>query len=183
MQQGRPLSFMSQALKGKNLQLPTYEKELMAVVLAVKKWRPYLLGQSFKVQTDQQSLKYLPKQKIGTPQQQKWITKLLGYDMKVEYKPGRENRVADALSRKEKAPKEATLFAVTSPRFTWLKDLRGSYTTDTHMQAKIQKFHAGKLNFSKYSMLMDYCYTGVRFTLVLYKLFGSRYYTMATTAL
>ncbi|RVW69141.1 Retrovirus-related Pol polyprotein from transposon 17.6 [Vitis vinifera] len=65
MQQGRPLAYMSQAIHGKALQLSTYEKELMALVLAVKKWRSYLLGHNFKIQTDQQSLKVLAGTKDG----------------------------------------------------------------------------------------------------------------------
>lgn len=89
------------ALKGIILHLSTNENELLALVLAIKKWRPYLLGQAFKVKTDQQSLKHLLEQRIGTPMQQRWVTKLLGYDMLVEYKKGKENKVADALSRKE----------------------------------------------------------------------------------
>ena len=40
------------------------------------------------------------EQKIGTPFQQKWVTKLLGYDFIVEYRCGKENRAVDALSRK-----------------------------------------------------------------------------------
>lgn len=40
MQEGRPLAYLSQALKGKNLFLSTYEKEFLALVLAVQKWRP-----------------------------------------------------------------------------------------------------------------------------------------------
>lgn len=44
-----------------------------------------LLGQPFVVKTNQQSLKYLMDQKIGTPVQQKWITKLLGYNFDVQY--------------------------------------------------------------------------------------------------
>ncbi|KAL6322911.1 hypothetical protein AAG906_021816 [Vitis piasezkii] len=52
MQQGA-LAYMSQAIHGKALQLSTYEKELMALVLAMKKWRSYLLGHNFKIQTDQ----------------------------------------------------------------------------------------------------------------------------------
>lgn len=59
MQEGQPIAFLSQTLKGQALFLSTYEKELLSLVTAVQKWRPYLLGQSFKVKTDQQSLKFL----------------------------------------------------------------------------------------------------------------------------
>ena len=44
MQDHRPIAFHSQALKGNKLSLSTYEKELLALVVVVKKWRPYLLG-------------------------------------------------------------------------------------------------------------------------------------------
>lgn len=52
MQQGRPIAFMSQAIHGKALNLSTYEKKLMAIVQAVKKEHSYLLGHTFKVQTN-----------------------------------------------------------------------------------------------------------------------------------
>lgn len=64
----------------------TYEKEPLALVTVVKKWRSYLVGKPFIVKTDQQSLKFLLEQKVGTPAWQKWITKLLGYGFVVEYK-------------------------------------------------------------------------------------------------
>ena len=67
MQHGRPIAYHSQALKGKNLALSTYEKELLALVIAIKRWKAYLVGRPFTVKTDQQSLKYLLEQKIGTP--------------------------------------------------------------------------------------------------------------------
>lgn len=38
MQEGRPIAFISQALQGRNLDLSTYEKELLAIVIAIKKW-------------------------------------------------------------------------------------------------------------------------------------------------
>ena len=94
---GRPLAYYSQALKGKNLFLSTYEKELLALVLAVKKWRPYLFTTIFTIKTDQQNVKYILEQRVGTPMQQKWISKLLGYHFVVEYKKGKENKVVDAL--------------------------------------------------------------------------------------
>ncbi|RVW13442.1 Transposon Tf2-2 polyprotein [Vitis vinifera] len=150
MQPGRPLAYMSQAIHGKALQLSTYEKELMALVLAVKKWRSYLLGHNFKIQTDQQSLKYLLEQKMGTPLQQKWITKLLGYEFVVEYKQGKENKVADALSRKMEDQKEGKLYAITAPANTWLEQLRTSYAIDPKLQQIIKNLEQGSLASQNY---------------------------------
>jgi hypothetical protein len=99
MQAGRPIAFLSKPLKGRALFLSTYEKELLALVIAVQKWRPYLLGHSFVVRTDHQALKFLLEQQVGTSTQQRWLSKLLGYDFVIEYKQGRDNKVADALSR------------------------------------------------------------------------------------
>lgn len=59
MQQGRPLTFFSQALKSRALGMSTYKNELYTLVSAIIKWRPYLVGQTFVVRTDQQSLKHL----------------------------------------------------------------------------------------------------------------------------
>jgi hypothetical protein len=98
MQIGQPLAYLSQGIKGKSLNLSTYKKELLALVMAIRKWRHYLLGHNFKVRTNQQALKYLLEQRIGTPTQQKWVSKLLGFYFTVEYKKGRENRAANALS-------------------------------------------------------------------------------------
>ncbi|WKA11764.1 hypothetical protein VitviT2T_029233 [Vitis vinifera] len=150
MQQGRPLAYMSQAIHGKALQLSTYEKELMALVLAVKKWRSYLLGHNFKIQTDQQSLNYLLEQKMGTPLQQQWITKLLGYEFVVEYKQGKENKVADALSRKMEDQKEGKLYAITAPANTWLEQLRTSYAIDPKLQQIIKNLEQGSLASQNY---------------------------------
>ena len=99
-QMGRPIAYFSKAIKGECLSYSAYEKELLALVLAVKKWRPYLLGQKFVVKTDQKSLKFLLEQKIGTPMQQQWATKIFGYNFSSEYISGSSNTVADALSRR-----------------------------------------------------------------------------------
>lgn len=59
-----------------------------------------MLGCKFCLFTDHHSLKYLLTQTIQTPEQHKWITKLLGYEFKLHYESSRENKVADALSQK-----------------------------------------------------------------------------------
>ncbi|XP_042950090.1 uncharacterized protein LOC122282205 [Carya illinoinensis] len=150
MQKGQPIAFFSQALKGRSLSMSTYEKELFALVSAVMKWRPYLLGRTFVVKTDQQSLKHLLDQKVGTPMQQRWITKLLGYDFIVEYKRGAENRAADALSRKDKWEEE-TLMLITFPSVEWVDELKGAYETDAHVKNLLQNCLDGKMG-PKYSV-------------------------------
>ena len=56
MQEGRPIAFESDSIKGKYLQKAIYEKEMLAILHALKKWRPYLMGRHFKVKTDHDSL-------------------------------------------------------------------------------------------------------------------------------
>lgn len=99
LQEGRPIAYFSKALSARNLAKSAYEKELMAIVLAVQHWRPYLLGRHFTVCTDQKSLRQLLHQRITTVDQQNWAAKLLGYWFDIIYKPGPTNKGADALSR------------------------------------------------------------------------------------
>ena len=63
MQESHPTTYFSKALAQKHQALSAYEKELMVVVLAFEKWRPYLLGRHFIIKTDHFSLKYLLEQK------------------------------------------------------------------------------------------------------------------------
>lgn len=99
MQEGRPMAYMSQTLSNRAQNKSVYEGELMAIVIAIQKWRHYLLGRHFIVHTDQRSLRFLTDHRLMGEEQQKWVTKLLGYDFDIKYKPGTENRAVDALSR------------------------------------------------------------------------------------
>lgn len=98
MQEIRLISYLSKGIKGKQLTLSTYKKKLYTIVMALQKWRPYLLGQPFNIQIDQQSFKYLLEQKIGTHIQHKQMSKLIGYDFIMGYKSSNENLVVDVLS-------------------------------------------------------------------------------------
>lgn len=100
LQDSRPLAYFSKLLGVRARQKSIYEKELMAICLAIQKWRYYLLGRHFVVRTDQQSLRFLMQQREVSLDYQKWVIKLLGYSFDIQYKPGRANQVADALSRK-----------------------------------------------------------------------------------
>ena len=69
LQDEHPIAFTSKALSGKNLAASTYEKEMMDILHAVQKWRPYLLGNHFCIKTDHQSLKYFLEQRVSSPAQ------------------------------------------------------------------------------------------------------------------
>ena len=140
MQQGQPIAFLSQSLHGKKLALSTYEKEMLTVLLAVKKWRPYLLGQCFTILTDQRSLKYLLEQKISTPTQQKWLVKLLGFDFTVEYRKGATNITEDVLSCQAESMGIHALSTIT-PK--WLNQLQQSYLEELNLILLLQQWNQG----------------------------------------
>ena len=88
-------------------------------------------------------MKFLLEQRIAILAQQKWLAKLLGYALVVEYKKGVENKVADALSRRfdyipelcqqNESSKAGCLLLLLVPDRTWLKILRDSYSQDQSM--------------------------------------------------
>jgi hypothetical protein len=88
MQSGQPLAFISKALGPKSLGLSAYEKEYLAILIAVQHWRPYLQHAEFVIFTDQKSLSHLSEQRLNTHWQQKVFTKLLGLQYKIVYKKG-----------------------------------------------------------------------------------------------
>lgn len=70
----------------------------MTIVHAIKKWQPCLVGRHFIIKIDHHSLKYFLQSRAHTYFQQKWVSKLLGFDYEIQYKQGCDNQVADALS-------------------------------------------------------------------------------------
>ncbi|XP_044489062.1 uncharacterized protein LOC123213655 [Mangifera indica] len=100
IQGGHPIAYISKTLSTKNQRLSVYEREMLAILFAIRKWEHYIQNQHFIIRTDHQSLKYLLEQRITTPSQQAWITKLLQYDYKIRYKKGKENH--DQLRRNGK---------------------------------------------------------------------------------
>ncbi|GMI77951.1 hypothetical protein HRI_001464400 [Hibiscus trionum] len=97
-QEGRPVAYLSKALSSKHSDMSVYEREYLAILMAVTKWRHYLEGTPFIIKTDHEPLKHLLEQKLTTTIQKKGLTKFLGLDYVIQYRKGKSNLVADALS-------------------------------------------------------------------------------------
>jgi hypothetical protein len=101
MQEGHVIAYTSHQLRKHELNYPTHDLELTAVVQALKIWRHYIMGTKFQVYTDHKSLKYIFTQKDLNLRQHRWLELIKDYDMEIHYHPGKANLVADALSWKE----------------------------------------------------------------------------------
>jgi RNase H-like domain found in reverse transcriptase len=96
----RPVAFESRKLNPAEQRYATHERETLAVIIALRQWRCYLLGKQVQVFTDHMSLKYLMIQSHLSSRQARWVEFLADYDLDIRYKAGKDNVVADALSRR-----------------------------------------------------------------------------------
>lgn len=149
MQNHQPIAYFSQALGARARAASVYERELMAMVLAIQKWRPYLLGRRFIVRTDQKSLRYLLDQRVVGHAFQKWMTKLMAYDFEIQYKPGSDNRVADALSR---VSHEVELAALSIPHVLHWEAIKTEVDTDEFLQKVKTGLHSNPHAYSGFQL-------------------------------
>ena len=94
-----PIAFASRKLSGAEQNYPVHERELLAIVYALKEWRTYLHGSRFVIRTDHHPLRYLDSQSSLSKRQMRWMEVLQEYDYSIQYVKGKYNVVADALSR------------------------------------------------------------------------------------
>jgi len=99
-QENHPVAYFSEKLNEARLRYSTYDRELYAVVQALRYWRHYLLPQEFVLFSDHEALRFLSSQKKLNPRHGKWVEFIQAYTFVLKYRAGTENRVADALSRR-----------------------------------------------------------------------------------
>jgi hypothetical protein len=78
---------------------PAHDKELLAIMHALAKWRVYLHGHPFIIYSDHATLTHLKNQPNLNPKQVRWLGKMQEFDFKIVHIPGKQNIVADTLSR------------------------------------------------------------------------------------
>jgi hypothetical protein len=126
---------------------------MLAILHAMDLWRHYLLGQRLQIKTDHQRLKYFLEQHISSLEQQKWVTKLFGYDYEITYKKGKDNVVVDALSQKYEY--EGSLFSLSFIVPDWLQVVHQEWLQDRKSSQLIQKLQSNAPTSLGYSWLHE----------------------------
>ncbi|XP_058213682.1 uncharacterized protein LOC131325434 [Rhododendron vialii] len=165
--------YASKTLADAQLNYTTTEKELLAVVFALDKFRSYLLGSKVLVYSDHAALRYLLSKKDTKPRLIRWILLLQEFDYEIRDKKGSENSVADHLSRilvetlsdplpfKDSFPDEQ-LFAVSQVNPPWYADIVnylaiGKIPSHWSKQDKDRFFAQVKFYFWEDPELFKYC--------------------------
>ena len=94
-----PVAFRSRASHGVEVNYHSTKLKFLAMKWSIKHFQTYLLGHCFKVLTDNNPLTYFLTSANMDTMKQRWINKLVKYDFSLEYQKGKNNTVADALSR------------------------------------------------------------------------------------
>ncbi|KAM4060344.1 reverse transcriptase (RNA-dependent DNA polymerase) [Hirsutella rhossiliensis] len=96
----KPVAYFSKTLSSTETVWPIQDREFLAIIRALEEWRPELVGGPFEVVTDHEALKYFATKRVLSSRQARWAQILSEFDYKMTYRPGKENIIADALSRK-----------------------------------------------------------------------------------
>jgi enoyl-CoA hydratase/carnithine racemase len=99
------IAFYSASMNSAEQNYEIHDKEMLAIIRALQEWRPELEGirqvGPFEVITDHRALQYFMTSKKLNARQARWAEFLSRFDFQIQYRPGKENTLADALSRPE----------------------------------------------------------------------------------
>ncbi|SOV03415.1 uncharacterized protein UDID_18660 [Ustilago sp. UG-2017a] len=126
-----PIAFFSKKLDPAQLNYPIFDKEMFAIVAAFKHWRQYLEGAKFPVQvlTDHRSLEYFTTTKQLNRRQARWSELLSDFDFVIQYHPGVQAGLPDALTLKSDITDK----------------IREALSSDSWTSALLEQAHLGSL--------------------------------------
>ena len=135
--------YASKTLSDAQLNYTTTEKELLAVVYALDKFRSYLWGSKVIVYSDHSAARYLMEKKDAKPRLIRWILLLQEFDLEIREKKGCENVVADHLSRLPSGVEEAT------------PDINEQFPDEFIMSVKTSPWYANFANYLVSGIIPD----------------------------
>ena len=139
----RVISYQSRQLKPAERNYPVHDKELLAMKYALVKFRIYLLGSKpFVIYTDHASLRTAVKTPHLSQRMARWLSYFSEYNFTVEYKPGKANHLADALSRRPDYESTITANTVSSVRSRLIDEIRVAYNKDPHCKQLVEYYNS-----------------------------------------
>ena len=138
IQGGKPVAFFSEKLHGASLNYSTYDKELYALVRVLQTWQHYLWSKEFVIHSDHESLKYLRGQANLNKRHAKWIEFIESFPYIIKHKKGKDNVIADALSRRY------TMLSQLDHKIFGLETIKGLYATDLDFKDAFENCREGR---------------------------------------
>lgn len=148
-----PVAFTSRKLHTSEKNYAVHEKEMLAIIDALKTWRHYILASEITVFTDHHSLTYFSTQPSLSDRQVRWSGLLQEYNVKIVYQAGKTNVVADALSRIS----TLELSAITAPSVApdLLKSITLAYDSDPFFKAIKDRLVKGQEDPAQETFIME----------------------------
>ncbi|GFX11413.1 retrovirus-related Pol polyprotein from transposon 17.6 [Trichonephila clavipes] len=141
-----PIEYTSRLLTPAERNYSTTEREALAVVWALKKFRGYIEGTEITVASDHQPLKWLLNLKSPTGRLARWALEIQSFNLKVQYIPGKANVVADMLSRpvtqEEESVCKANTITIADMETRSCKDMREAQLKDDNLKKIIDSFES-----------------------------------------
>ena len=151
MQDNRSIVYFSEKLNEAALNYPTYDKELYALVRTLETWQHYLWPKEFVIHSDHESLKHLKAQVKLSRRHAKWGEFIETFPYVIKYKQGKENIMADALSRRY------VLLSTLDARFLGFEHIKELYKNDSDF-ANVYNNACKSLAFGKFYKLDGYLF-------------------------
>jgi hypothetical protein len=143
VQEGKPIAYFSEKLSGPSLNYSTYDKELYALVRVLETWQHYLWPKQFVIHSDHESLKHIRGQAKLNKHHAKWVEFIKTFPYIIKHKKGKENIIADALSRRY------IMLSQLDHKIFGLESIKELYATDVDLKVAYENCREGR-TWNKY---------------------------------
>jgi hypothetical protein len=138
LQDGKTVAYFSEKLSGPSLNYSTYDKELLALVRALETWQHYLWPKEFVIHSDHESLKHIRSHAKLNRRPAKWVEFIESFPYVIKHKKGKENIIADALSRRY------TMLSQLDFKIFGLETIKSQYSHDDDFKDVLLNCKEGK---------------------------------------